>query len=253
MPEERKKRRSPTSLRPTQVKIVRGKGGGPIRTIVERGHRKPTGVFTSLKNRRAFPWESIEERHFMWISEVDFRVTTFLVQPFRLEFHFEDGDRMDYFPDIERRLGRTVEIIEIKKTKREIAKDPRYAFKIGLARETCRKKGWMFRVVAADTDILPTQVLANARLIRLDRFTAISSEDHIRLGEAMRRGRGRMAYGEAVAVLSRRDDRWDRDGTAKLHAMIVRRHVCVDLTRRIHHGTIVVANDESVRRPATAA
>nr|WP_256468117.1 AAA family ATPase [Bradyrhizobium sp. 137] len=105
MSTETEKRRTLGSLRPSVVKIVRATGGGPIRTILERGHRKPTGVFTSRKNRREFPWEAIDERHFMWISEVDYRVTSFLVQPFRMEFHFADGGRMDYFPDMERRLG----------------------------------------------------------------------------------------------------------------------------------------------------
>lgn len=253
MSKETEKRRTLVSLRPRLVKIVRATGGGPIRTILERGHRKPTGVFTSRKNRRAFAWEAIDERHFMWISEVDYRVTSFLVQPFRMEFHFADGDRMDYFPDIERRLGPKTEIIEVKKTEAEIAKDPRYASKIALARAVCRKKGWTFRVVAADTDILPTLALANARLIRLDRFTAIGTEDHLRLGELMRLGRGRTTYAKAVAALSRRDDPWDRDGTARLHAMIVRGEVCIDITRSIRPESIVFSSDETFRRPAGAA
>jgi hypothetical protein len=253
MTTERKKRNSYVSLRPRLVKIVRATSGGPIRTILERGHRKPTGVFTSRKNRRAFAWEAIDERHFMWISEVDYRVTTFLVQPFRMEFHFADGGRMDYFPDIERRLGPKVEIIEIKKTAAEIAKDPRYANKIALARAVCRKKGWTFRIVSADTDILPTMALSNARLIRLDRFTSIDAQDHIRLGDAMRLGRGRTTYAKAIAALSRCDDPWDRDGTARLHAMIVRGHVCVDITRAIRPESVVFSSDQIFRRPLRAA
>jgi hypothetical protein len=247
------RRRTTACLRPSLVKIVRATGGGPIRTILERGHRKPTGVFTSRKNRWAFPWEAIDERHFMWISEVDYRVTSFVVQPFRMEFHFADGDKVHYFPDMERRLGSKIEIIEIKKTRAEIAKDPRYASKIALARAVCRRKGWTFRVVAAETDILPTLALANAKLIRLDRFTAVRTEDHLRLGELMRLGHGRTTYAKAVAALSRRDDPWDRDGTARLHAMIVRGEACIDITRSIRPESIVFSSDETFGHAAAAA
>lgn len=253
MSKERKKRRTATSLQPTLVKIVRSKDGGPIRTVVERGHGKATGIFTSRKNRRAFPWEAIDERHFMWISEVDFRVTSFLVQPFRMEFYFANGEKMIYFPDIERRLGSKVEIIEVKKTRAEIARDPRYAAKIALARAVSRRQGWEFRVISADTDLLPTQAFANAKLIRLDRFTAIGSEDHVRLGEELRRGDGVTTYAKAVAALSRNNDPWDRDGTARLHAMLVRRDVYIDITRPIRPETIVFSADESFKRLRQAA
>ncbi|WP_424628456.1 Tn7 transposase TnsA N-terminal domain-containing protein [Bradyrhizobium sp. SYSU BS000235] len=222
MSKERKKRRTATSLQPTLVKIVRSKDGGPIRTVVERGHGKATGIFTSRKNRRAFPWEAIDERHFMWISEVDFRVTSFLVQPFRMEFYFANGEKMIYFPDIERRLGSKVEIIEVKKTRAEIARDPRYAAKIALARAVSRRQGWEFRVISADTDLLPTQAFANAKLIRLDRFTAIGSEDHVRLPVALlsiqtRASRiSRLAFAKRAdcdAAFTARRRNWDRSRT----------------------------------------
>jgi hypothetical protein len=232
--------------------IVRAKGGGPIRTVVERGHTKPTGFFASTKSGRALPWEAVDERHFMWISEVDFRVTRFVAQPFRMDFYLSGGNKVSYFPDIERVLDGAIEIVEIKKTQLEIARDPYYAFKIGLARKVCRAKGWKFDVVTAEEHILPGYLLENAKLICLDRLTPVRTEDHIRFGEAMARGRGRLSYGEAVASLSGRDDPWDRDGVAKLHSLIAARFVCVDLTRKLSQATSVVLNEKQIWLPKAA-
>lgn len=236
-----------------EVKIIRGKNGSPIRTIVERNHSKPTGLFVSLKSGGAQPWEAIDERHWMWISEADWKVRHYLMQPFRMEFHFDKGDKLVYFPDCERTLDDGVEIVEIKKTAAEATRDPHYAFKIALARKACQAKGWKFRIVTAEKHILPGYLLENARLIRLDRFTRVTSEDHLRLDEAMEKSHGRLTYGEAVAALSRRNDSWDRDGTARLHALIARRVVCVDLTRRLTQKSSVVIYRHPIWRPQAAA
>jgi len=89
--------------------------------------------------------------------------------------------------------------------------------------------------------------------VQLDRFTRVTAEDHIRLDEAMAKSHGRLSYGEAVAALSRRNDRWDRDGTARLHALIVKRVVCVDLTRRLTQDSGVVLYRHPIWQPPKAA
>lgn len=246
------KSKIPGNRKVVEVRIIRGKDGTPIRTIVERAHAKPTGSFVSLKAGCALPWESVDERHFMWISEVDFRVRNFVAQPFRMEFWFEDGEMIAYFPDIERTLDGAIEIVEVKKTQSEAARDPYYAFKLARA-QGLPGKGWKFRVIAADKHILPGHLLDNVRLVRLDRLTRVSSEDHLRLGEAMEKGRGKLTYGEAVAALSVRSDPWDRDGLAKLHALIVRRVGRVDLTRRLTQHSAVVLYRHPIWRPSKAA
>jgi hypothetical protein len=236
-----------------EVRIIRGTGGTTIRTIVERAHSKPTGIFVSAKCGGVLPWDAIDERHWMWISEVDWKVRRFTAQPFRMEFHFDDGSVVMYFPDLERTLDDAIEIIEIKKTQAEISRDPDYAWKITLARKACQARGWKFRVVTADKHILPGFLLENARLVRLDRYTRVTSEDHLRLDQAMEKSHGRLTYGEAVAALSRRDDPWDRDGTARLHALIVRRVVCVNLTRRLTQDSAVVLYRHPIWQPSKVA
>jgi hypothetical protein len=248
------KRQKRSDRKLVEVRIIRGKGGTSIRTIVERAHSKPTGLFVSAKCGGPQPWDAIDERHWMWVSEVDWKVRRYLAQPFRMEFHFDDGSVLVYFPDQERWLDDAIiEIIEIKKTQAEISRDPDYAYKISLARKTCQAQGWKFRVVTADQHIMPGYLLENARLVRLDRYTRVTSEDHLRLDEAMEKSHGRLSYGEAVAALSRRNDPWDRDGTARLHALIVKRILCVDLTRRLTQDSAVVLYRHPIWRPSNVA
>jgi hypothetical protein len=52
-------------------------------------------------------------------------------------------------------------------------------------------------------------------------------------------------WGEAVAALSRTDDEWSPDGLARLRALIVRRHVRVDINRRITQQTPVVLTESA--------
>lgn len=227
------------------VRIVRAKGGGPIRTIVEAAKSMACGDFPSLKAGRAIPWEGIE-RCFVWTFEARWDVKTYMSQPFRMEMHLSDSSTLTYFPDFELVLeGNEIEIIEIKKTEAEVNRDPYYAFKLWLARRVCRARGWSFRVLAADDYLADGHLLENAQHIRMNRTTAITAEDFIRLGEAARRCGGIMTWADAVAALSRRDDPWSPDGLARLHALIVRRYVRVDISRRITQRTPVELTEAS--------
>jgi hypothetical protein len=156
------------------VRIVRAKGGGPIRTVIQAVRKIPTGDFPSLKAGISLPWEGIPERHYVWACEADWNVRNFMMQPMRMEFHMSDGSVLIYFPDCERFLADTaIEIVEIKKKENELKRDPDYAFKLWLAREVCKVRGWKFRTVTAEKYLAKGHRLANARLIRIDRFTAV--------------------------------------------------------------------------------
>jgi hypothetical protein len=228
------------------VHIVRAKGGGPIRTVIQAVRKIPTGEFPSLKAGIALPWEGISERHYLWVCEADWNVRTFMTQPMRMEFRMSDGSVLIYFPDCERFLAdTTIEIVEIKKMENEVKRDSDYAFKLWLAQQVCKTRGWKFRIVTAEKYLEEGHRLANARLIRMDRFTTVSTEDYIRLGEAFWRTDGQTPWGKAVAALSRTDDEWSPDGLARLRALIVRRHVRVDIDRRITQQTPVVLTESA--------
>lgn len=226
------------------ARIIRAKGGGPIRTIVQGTYGRPTGAFVSVKAGTALPWEAIDERHFMWICETDFRVRSFLSQPFRMEFFLNDGSKLTYIPDLERTLGNDIEVVEIKKSADEAKRTPFYQFKLALARKVCGVRGWTFRVISAEDEIHQGPLLDNVRLVRMNRTTQVSSEDYVRLGDAFARSNSRLTLGEAVAALSRRDDPWDPNGKARLCALVVRRHVYVDLSLPLNQSRVVVLAED---------
>ncbi|MDH2386399.1 TnsA endonuclease N-terminal domain-containing protein [Bradyrhizobium sp. CER78] len=231
------------------VRIVRARGGGPLRTVIQAVLKIPTGEFPSLKAGIALPWEGITERHFVWVCEADWNVRSFMTQPMRMEFHMSDGSILYYFPDVERDLADTaIEIIEIKKREAEARRDPYYEYKLRLARRVCALRGWRFRILTAEKYLAEGHRLANARLIRIDRFTTVSAEDYIRLGEAFRSTDGTLTWGEVVAALSRTNDEWSPNGLARLRALIVRRHVRVDIDRRIKQQTPVVLTENAAIR-----
>lgn len=226
------------------VRIVRAEDGGPIRTVIQAVKKMPTGDFPSLKAGRTLPWEGIPERHFVWVCEADWNVRSYMVQPMRMELRLSDGRTLLYFPDCERLMADTaIEIVEIKRTQDEARRDPDYAWKLWLAGQVCKIRGWRLRIISADEYLAEGHRLANARLIRMDRFAAISAEDYIRLGEAFHRADGTLPWGAVVAALSRTDDEWSPQGLARLRALIVRRHVRIDLDLRITQQTPVVLTE----------
>jgi len=222
------------------VRIVRGQGGCPIRTILENNYSRPTGTTISLKCGAVFPWDAYDEARLMWISEADFRIHSYLAQPFRMEFYLSNASKLVYFPDLERVTEDDVEIVEVKKTLDEAKREPEYAFKLHLARRVCALRGWKFRVVSAEDEIRQEPLLDNVRLVRMHRFTRLQSLDYLQLDQAASQNAGRLTWGEAAAVLGRRSDPWDRNGIAKLCAMIVRRHVCVDLSLPLVQTRLVI-------------
>ena len=116
----------------------------------------------------AMPWVSLHELHLMWISESNAAVRRFLSQPLRLELYVRHRAKpIMYFPDIERELdGGAIEVIEVKKTKEEVDRDPFYAFKIEKAKEAFRVEGIRFRILTAGDYIGVEPRLGNARRIK---------------------------------------------------------------------------------------
>lgn len=235
MPTETEKQNVAYTVAIKKAGIERGIQGRPVRSIVERGHRKPVGKFASLKCGMAMPWESFHELHLMWLSEADASVESYLAQPFRMWFRLTGMSRpIDYFPDLERRLtGGRWEVIEVKRTRDEVTDEPYYERKIGMARKIGRVEGFHFRVMTAEDHIDVGPRLKNAEAIVRDRWTTITAADkEAFLSAAERHGRA-LPYARAVEVLSPFDDRFDPIGRARLHALVVRRIAWIDIYRPI--------------------
>lgn len=198
--------------------------GGPVRTIINGRHIKPTGRFASSKNGRSFPWEAEAERDLCVRCEADPDVATFLTQPHRLTMPIVGGRPLVYFPDMRvDYVDGTVEIIEVKR--RADRPDPAYAQKIKLASRVYAGVGYEYRVVL-DVDIEREPHFGNARAICADRFVAVSLCRVEAAATVIRRDAGRSTRGEVTAALG-----GGPQGTARLNALIVQRFLWVDLGR----------------------
>ncbi len=180
-------------------------------------------------------WEAFHERHLFWISEADAKVVWYLSQPHKLEMFLSGRSRpLVYFPDLMRKLNDgTTEIIETKRTKDEVSKDPEYEHKLDFAKQLYEgDKGWTYRILTAVDDIEVDPQFSNAKMIKRDALTRYRTRDILRLVEALDAAGGELPYCEAIEALRSRYTDW-RKAQAKLHAMIVRRVAYVDIYREI--------------------
>ena len=171
----------------------------------------------------------------MMISEADTAVERFLAQPHRLEIKVEGRRRrqLEYFPDLMRKLADgTTEIIEVKKTRKEIDKDPDYAFKIAKAREVYAALGWAFRIVASEDEVDIHPLLPNAQMIFADKFALIGTRERLALEESFE-AKGQMAYGRAIEILGNAGGYDVERGRRVLHACICTRLAGIDITKKI--------------------
>jgi hypothetical protein len=214
---------------------------GPMRTIHRRGKRKPIGRYPSHKNGRALTWESVHERHLMWLSEADPEIVSYIEQPHRVRMEIPDTKTRDlvYFPDLlrEHADGRH-EIIEVKKSWDEIRDDPMYEAKLELAAKIYQAKGYTFNILTAD-DIEIEPYFSNAQTIQRYRFTRVDSLDKIRFHEALDAANGELSLGDAIIAVSSKKDRFDPLAYAIVCALIVRREAFVNLRKTLDHNASI--------------
>jgi hypothetical protein len=221
--------------------VVQAPDWHPIRTFVEHAHNKPVGRLVSRKSRRGLPWEGFGERHLMIISEADTAVERFLAQPHRLEINVGGRRRkLVYFPDLMRRMADgTTEIIEVKKTRAEIDRDPDYAFKIAKAESVYGALGWRFRILTEKDDIDRLPTLPNALRIFANKFALIGTREKMAIGEAFDLA-DELAYAKAIEILGAAGGYDAERAERVLHAMICTRQAGLDLTKRITPDTGVI-------------
>jgi hypothetical protein len=207
----------------TTASILTDPLGGPIRTIINGRHHKPTGRYSSCKARRALPWEDKREREYFWHCEADANVVSYLSQPHRLEIDAGLRTPLIYFPDVRRDMADgTVQIREIKKIyNRE--DDPAYDLKLKLARQVYEGLGWSFDIVQA-YEIEARQTLATVRFIQFHRHVRVTTADKFLLLNLFERSGGTAPFQHIVEVLG-----GGVAGEARLCACIVRRILAVNI------------------------
>lgn len=217
-----------------------------------RGGVTSRGAFPSVKVRRAQPFVGSNERKYIHICEADGRVVQYWMQPHRLEIHVDGYDRpLIYFPDVRREMeDGTVEIIELKSSLAQIDSDPDYALKLALAEKVYAEKGWRFSVETAEDNFsLSLLFCTNASRVAHDNTTRITTADWMRLHEHMEGRGGVSSYADVIDALRGAKGPTPGAGRAKLHALVVRRAVRLDLGLRLLPSTpvhLVVADGRGI-------
>ncbi|HEV2859472.1 MAG TPA: TnsA endonuclease N-terminal domain-containing protein [Pyrinomonadaceae bacterium] len=131
------------------------------RKISNTGTRNLVGKFPSLKMGRIVWYESLLERDYMYLLEIDSDVISYREQPGRI-YYTLDGRRRHYTPDLLVERGREKQLVEVKPKKKAEEEEYRRLFRI--AGETCRRDGYEFRV-ATDEMIRLQPRLNGAKLL----------------------------------------------------------------------------------------
>lgn len=207
--------------------------GGPVRTIVDGRHTKPTGRYASWKSRRSMPWEAKAELKGFWLAEVDADVVRYLAQPHLLAINVGERRPLYYYPDLRRDHVRgRVSVVEYKGVRDGRAGDPGYLAKLDLARRVYEGMGWTFEVVREDQ--LDDRTVANA--LALQTYGDVPVPTHLRLGavDALREAGGVLPRGRVEEVLG-----GGLRAEAYLSSLVVARVLAVDVSLRLNRSTPV--------------
>lgn len=242
--------------------IYRSDSGGPVRMIINGRKSIPTGLYLSVKGGwRQMPWESRDgELAAMHVAEFSSGVTALLSQPHRLEIKTTRLARpYEYFPDLE--LSVTAELLgsllrgvpfgqaALDASDLEVGElttiilemkgqdDPRmrkkdYLRKLELAELVYAAMGIPFFVMQQDEHLVDA-IVARVTPLVPDARVAIADTDIWIARQHLAAKGGRSSYAAMTKALG---------GTAKLHALHVRRIIRIDLSRDIGPSSFVSAN-----------
>jgi TnsA endonuclease N terminal len=212
--------------------MVLSKSGGSIRTIVTGRRIITTGVYASRKTGCGHPYESMLEKAFFMLCEVDTDVVDYRAQPFRFEFVI-GGVKRAYLPDaVTLRADGVVEVIEIKRDAGDL-RDPEYRLKLQAVREICDRIGWRFRVLFRTDLTEPSRFFRAVEDVQSWAFTKFNDAEVFEVVRQLRL-HGPLPVGQLAECFDER-----LRGLAKLKAMMVGRIVRLDLTNIPNDSTPV--------------
>lgn len=118
------------------------------RKISNTGTRNLIGKFPSFKTGRVIWYESLLERDYMYLLEIDSDVISYREQPGRI-YYTLDGRRHHYTPDllVERKSEKQIVEVKLKKA----AEKEKYRRLFCIARDACHREGYVFRVATDET------------------------------------------------------------------------------------------------------
>lgn len=195
----------------------------PMREVITGRNIRPTGSYASRKAGRPVAFESMNERAVFLHSEVDPFVANYLSQPCRFEFAI-DGVQRSYVPDCARILADgSLEILEVKSDRRAL-EDVDYRRKLDHVARACRAAGWSFRVVFGAPLRKRTTRNTTVQLIQHHRLACYGENDVYIVQELLEGSSRRLTLNDLARALGD-----EVVGRAKVCAMMVGRHLAIDL------------------------
>lgn len=132
-----------------------------VRKITNTGTRKNIGKFPSIKMKRNVWYESLLERDYLYLLEIDPDVLSYETQPLRI--HYALNGKMHYYtPDLLVRRKNINQIVEIKPKKNISGEAYEQFFRI--ISSICREEGYEF-VVLTEEKIRVQPQLENIKVL----------------------------------------------------------------------------------------
>lgn len=199
------------------------------RNITNAGSIKLIGKFPSLKMGRIVWYESLLERDYLFLLEIDPAVIFYQEQPLRI-YYFLEGKKRRYTPDflIQRKHGK--QIVEVKPKKK--AMEQRYITLFRIVDEICWRDGYKFHV-ATDAVIRSQPRLNTAKFLYKYARTPLFPQHQIYCHELFAREQ-EILLGEIIKFFASRDI-----GPQVVFALIFHGVLSVNLTELLSPNSIV--------------
>lgn len=126
----------------------------PARKITNRGSKKNTGFFPSVKNERLIAFESLLELDYIYLLEFDNDVVSYKEQPLTMNYFYLNRTYR-YTPDFSVERKGLNQLIEVKPLKSyiKIQNDPKKFMKFRAAANYCKHNGYDEFVVVTEKEI----------------------------------------------------------------------------------------------------
>lgn len=212
-------------------RLVLPKDGRPIRSVITGRRAQVTGSYASRKAGRSQVFESMVERAFYMLCEVDTWVVDYRAQPFRFEFSL-GGKWRTYIPDCVCLMADgSINVVELKSDFRDL-KDQDYQTKLDCVRRLCGLLGWRFSLVRR-RHLEKSKVLQrNVERVQQDRLTAFAEREIYRATGIL--AQGPACFGDVADAVQ-----GTPAGMAVVHAMMVARILEIDLARPLNDDSPV--------------
>lgn len=210
--------------------IVERADGGPMRPVGRRRGWRPGGLYYSAKMGRHLGWESKAERDAFYYSEVSPDIVSYREQP-HTAIAMIDGVKRFYTPDrVDILADGAVAVIEIKETF-EANADPVYGRKLDYFASIYRSLGWRFDVLERE-DIAGELCFDAVKKVQSHRRVSFDAAELTMVLAEMQLGE--VNFGQLQSSFCH-----PLVGQAKLCAMMVERHIRIDLRAPLSANSVV--------------